>query len=145
ALTVDSLNGVRNRAVNSSGVREADPEFVKALQLLRDVQAAGAMGMRVEEEKDKGQNGVIFFRRDDVAPEIRAKALEIRRLLNMPAEGDRFTLVYSPMHGASNELAVNSRSMLQIMAAFSTYMEVPEAHLKSRSASPAFENAGTNA
>jgi hypothetical protein len=144
ALTVESLNGVRNRAVNSSGVREADPDFVRALQLLRDVQAAGAVGMRVEEDKEKGQNGVVFFRRDDVSPEIREKAEEIRRLLKMPADVDRFTLVYSPMHGASNELAVNSRSMLQIMAAFSSYMDVPEPHLKSHSASPAFENSGTN-
>ena len=45
------------------------------------------------------------------------------------------------MRGAENELAVNSRSMLQIMAAFASYMDVPEAHLKDHSAVPAFENA----
>jgi hypothetical protein len=45
------------------------------------------------------------------------------------------------VRGGENELAVNSRSMVQIMGAFSTYLDVPEAHLKDHSAVPAFENA----
>ena len=69
------------------------------------------------------------------------KAAEIRRLLKLPAEQQKFALTYSPVRGAENELAVNSRSMLQIMAAFASYMDVPEAHLKDHSAVPAFENA----
>ena len=52
----------------------------------------------------------------------------------------KYTLFYSPVRGADNELAVNSRSMLQIMSAFSTYMDVPEEHLVDRSALPAFEH-----
>jgi hypothetical protein len=63
----------------------------------------------------------------------------------MPADQQKFTLTYSPARGADNELAVNSRSMLQIMQAFSTYLDVPEAHLKDHSAVPAFENASPDA
>ena len=111
-------------------MREADPEFVRALQLMREVQAAGAIGMRVEEDKAKGATGVVFFRRDDVPAEIVEKAAEIRRLLKLPADRQKFTLIYSPVRGAENELAVNSRSMLQIMGAFASYLDVPEAHLK---------------
>jgi hypothetical protein len=136
-LTVEGLNGVRNRSTAGGAMREADPEFVRALGLLREVQAAGAFGMRVEEDKAKNATGVVFFRRDDVAPEIVAKAAEIRRLLKLPAEQQKFVLSYSPVRGAENELAVNSRSMLQIMAAFASYLDVPEAHLKDRSAVPA--------
>ena len=122
-------------------VREADPEFVRALDLLREVQAAGAFGMRVEEDKLKGSTGVVFFRRDDVPADIAEKGAEIRRLLKLPAEPQKFVLTYSPARGADNELAVNSRSMLQIMQAFASYLNVPEAHLKDHSAVPAFENA----
>jgi hypothetical protein len=46
------------------------------------------------------------------------------------------------VRGADNELAVNSRSMLQIMMAFASYMEVPEEHLKNHSAPPASGPAG---
>ena len=49
-------------------------------------------------------------------------------------------LAYSPVRGAGHELAVNSRSMLQIMAAFSTCLDVPEQHVKDHSAVPALEN-----
>ena len=136
-LTVESLNGVRNRSVAGGVMREADPEFVRALDLMREVQAAGAMGMRVEEDKDRGSTGVVFFKRDDVPAEIVEKAAEVRRLLKLSADLQRFALVYSPMRGEDNELAVNSRSMLQIMVAFASYMDVPEEHVKDRSASPA--------
>jgi hypothetical protein len=142
ALTVESLNGVRNRSTTGGTVREADPEFVRALQLMREVQAAGAFGMRVEEDKAKGATGVVFFRRDDVAPEIAEKGAEVRRLLKLPADQQRFVLTYSPVRGAEGELAVNSRSMLQIMGAFASYLDVPEAHLQDHSASGSFEHAG---
>jgi hypothetical protein len=142
-LTVEGLNGVRNRSTAAGAMREADPEFIRALQLLREVQAAGAFGMRVEEDKAKGSTGVVFFRRDDIPAEIAEKGAEIRRLLKLPPDQQRFVLTYSPMRGADNELAVNSRSLLQIMAAFASYLDVPEAHLQNHSAVPAFENASS--
>jgi hypothetical protein len=104
------------------------------------VQAAGAVGMRVEEDKDKNSTAVLFFRRDDVPANIVEKIVEIRRLLKLPAEPQRFVLTYSPVRGADDELAVNSRSMLQIMAAFASYLDVPEADLKEHRAVPAFES-----
>ena len=59
----------------------------------------------------------------------------------LPVDQQRFVLTYSPARGADNELAVNSRSMLQIMGAFSSYMDVPQEHLADHRASPAFESA----
>lgn len=53
---------------------------------------------------------------------------------------DRPTITYSPARGVGNELTVNSRSMLQIMSAFASYLDVPEAHLKEHSAAPGLEN-----
>jgi hypothetical protein len=107
---------------------------------MREVQTAGAVGMRVEENKEKGSTAVLFFRRDDVSADTVEKTAEIRRLLKLPAEPQKFALTYSPVRGTTNELAVNSRSMLQIMGAFASYLDVPEAHLKDHSALPAFEN-----
>ena len=139
-LTVEGLNGVRNRSTAAGALREADPDFIRALELMREVQAAGAVGMRVEEDKVKGSAAVLFFRRDDVSADILEKAAEVRRLLKLPADPQKFTLTYSPVRGADNELAVNSRSMLQIMAAFGSHLDAPEAHLKDHSAVPAFES-----
>jgi hypothetical protein len=139
-LTVESLNGVRNRSTAAGVMREADSDFVRALELMCEVQAAGAFGMRVEEDKAKGSTAVLFFRRDDVSADILAKTAEIRRLLKLPAEQQKYVISYSPVRGADNELAVNSRSLIQIMAAFASYMDLPEAHLKDHSAVPSPDN-----
>jgi hypothetical protein len=140
ALTVESLNGVRNRSTVAGGVREADPEFVRALQLLREVQMSGGFGMRVQENKDKTATSVLFFRRENLPPDILAKAAEIRRLLKLPPGGQEFQLVYSPAAGGEGQLGVGSRSMLQIMAAMASYADVPEADVQEGRALPALRS-----
>ena len=52
----------------------------------------------------------------------------------MPEDQQKFVLRYSPVRGGEDELSVNSRSMLQIMSAFASYVQVPEAHLRDHSA-----------
>lgn len=136
-MTVESLNGVRNRSTAAGMIREADPEFLRAIALLRELQATGAVGMRVEEDKVKGSIAVLFFRRDDMPADVVEKVAQIRRLLKMPTGPQKFILRYSPARGADDELTVNSRSMLQIMQAFSSYVDVPEEHVTDHSALPA--------
>ena len=142
-LTVESLNGVRNRSAAGGTVREADADFVRVQELLRDVQAAGGVGMRVEEDKARGSTAVLFFQRDDLPADVREKSVEIRRLLRLQADQQKFVLTYSPMRGAGNELAVNSRSLLQILQALSSYVEVPEQDLREKVVAPAFAPGAT--
>lgn len=140
ALSVESLNGVRNRSSAAGVIREADPEFLRVLELMRDIQSAGAVGMRVEEDKEKGKTAVLIMRRDNITPDIVAKQQEVRRLLQLPEDAEKFILKYSPARGEPGELSVNSRSMMQVMAAFASYIDVPEEHLKNHSAVPAPTN-----
>lgn len=133
-LTVESLNGLRNRSTSGGILRAADPEFIRALQLIREVQVEGAVGMRIEDGAAKGKTGVLFFRGEDVPGEIVQKSVEVRQLLKLPLDQRRFTLIYSPVRGKPDELAVNSRSMLQILMAFGSYVDVPQEHLDEHSA-----------
>ena len=139
-LTVESINGVGNRSTSAGAVRDADPDFIRALTLLREAQVAGAVGMRIEEGPNKSSTSVVFFRGEDLPPEMLEKCKEIRRLLRLPAEGKKYTLVYSPVPGAPGELAVKSRSMLQIMEAFASYIDVPDEDLKAGRAMPTLNN-----
>lgn len=141
-LSVESLNGVRNRSTAGGTMTEADPEFVEALRLLRELQSAGGFGMRVEENPAKSSTGVMFFRNEDLHPAMLEKAAEVRRLLKLDGDARRFALVYSPARGEAGELAVNSRSMLQIMGAFASHIHVPEAHRQNGSALPGFDALG---
>jgi hypothetical protein len=139
-LTVEGLNGLGNRSIAGGVVREAEADFLRVLGLIRDIQTAGALGMRVEEDKVKGTTAVLFFRRDDVPAEVVEKINEARRLLKLPSDQQKYVLTYSPMRGSTNELAVNSRSMLQVMSAFASYVDVPEQHLKEHRAAPSAES-----
>ena len=127
-LTVESLNGLRNRSASGGTWRAEEPDFVRVLELLREAQNSGVFGMRVEEDKAKGSVGIVFLRNADVPAEVEAQTAEIRRLLHLRAGQERLVLSYSPVRGAEDELSVNSRSMLQIMMAFATYVDVPEEH-----------------
>src|SRR5262249_544136 len=57
-----------------------------------------------------------------------------------PPDQQKFMLAFSPVRGTDEELTVNSRSMLQVMQAFASYVDVPEADLAAQRAVPALEN-----
>ena len=139
-MTLESLNGVNNRSVVAGTLREADPRFVEAVKMLRELQATGAFGTRVESTGNKQENVVFFFRGEgEIPPEIEAKTAHIRELLNLEANNRRYALVQSPARGAKGELGVGTRSVLQVMMAFASYVEVPAEHLQDRSAIPSLE------
>jgi len=140
ALTTESLNGLHNRSTAAGALREADPDFTRVLQLLREVQAAGAFRMRVMENADKTETTVVFFRGDNLSPEMIDKFSEIRRLLKLSEGDSQLKLVYSSATGGPGELGVGSRSMLQIMSAMATYTDVPAADLKDGRAVPSMSS-----
>lgn len=65
--------------------------------------------------------------------------LRVVELLRLPPDEHRFVISYSPMRGGNRDLTVNSRSMLQILMAFASVVDVPEQHVRQRSASPAVD------
>jgi len=72
------------------------------------------------------------------------KAAEVRRLLKMPAEGQRFTLIYSPGRGRPTSwrqqpLDVANHGCLR------SYVDIPDAHMKDHSATPAPDSASAEA
>ena len=73
------------------------------------------------------------------------KLAEIRRLLNLPEGQYEFNLVYSPVAGGQGELAVGSRSMMQIMQAMSSYTDVPEEDIKEGRAVASLQSANSAA
>jgi hypothetical protein len=91
-------------------------------------------------DKSRDETAMLFFRRDNAPPEIVDKIEEIRQLLKLPEGLQKFNLVYSPVRGATNELAVGSRSMVQVMGAFASYADVPEQDLKDGRAPPSLSS-----
>jgi len=134
--TVESFNGLQNRSTAPGPPREADPAFVQALELMREIQMAGGINLGVAKDKDKDETTVAVFRAANLPPATLEKSAELRRLLGLPTEQLRFRVITSPGRGPEGDLAIQPRSLLQVMQAVGAFVEVPPEHLAQEWAMP---------
>jgi hypothetical protein len=136
AWTIESLNGLHNRSSMPGTARLADPEFVRALALMRELQAAGSVSLGARTDARTGDSTVAVFRRGNLPPDVQAKGTELRRLLGLPTEQLTFPVVTSPAPGPKGELAMQPRSLLQILEAVAAFVDIPPEHLAQEWATP---------
>ena len=139
--SVESLNGLRNRSTAAGRLRAADPEFVHALELMREIQVAGGVSIGVEPGKTEGDTTVVVFGRENLSPEALEKSAALRRLLDLPADQTSFRIVTSPVRAAKGALAMQPRSLLQVMMTLSSFVDVPPEHVAEQRAVPGVEKA----
>jgi hypothetical protein len=127
-LGVESLNGLRNRPISLGSRQKADPEFFRVLALMREIQDAGAVGLRIEQPTNGQPTTILFFRSDKIEAAMQAKISEVRELLGLSPGQTAFRLVQSPLRGEAGELSIATRSLVQMMAALAFGVEVPPKH-----------------
>jgi hypothetical protein len=127
-LSLDSLNGFRNRPVALGARHSVDPEFFQIVALLRNLQDAGALGLRMDPPANGTQPATLFFQTDRLAPEARAGLAQLRELLGLATDQPACRLVQSPLRGGVGELSVGTRSLWQVMTAMSLGVEIPPRH-----------------
>jgi hypothetical protein len=126
-ICVQSINGLNNRAGSMAFARQANPDFYRLLLALRRIQQSGGVGIRIREEEGQLTTIIVFERNID--DELRKDVNLVRRLLDLDLESHEFRLVYGHFSQSSDELAVLSRSMMEILMEIATYVEVPSNHL----------------
>lgn len=135
-LTVDTVNGLKNRSVSGGQLRPADPEFTRMVQVLRKAQISGHVGIRVEREKDKSDAVTFFFQDRNIDPELARELADVRKSLGLdPARGE-FRVVFGATASNPNEIAILSRSVIRILSELGTFVEVPVEHQVSGIAPP---------
>jgi hypothetical protein len=129
-----SVNGRQSRAGTGKYRRSADPEFLRALQLLGEQQQSGRMTLRIlrEEGKNSKEVVVLVLPRGDAA-----RTAEIRGLLGLAPDAAELRIVYGAAPRTPDEVAILTRSMLEVMREFASCVEVPEEDVASGSAEPA--------
>lgn len=138
-LCLDSFNGLFNRSVSLASKRQPNEAFFEVIILMREIQDAGAIGMKIVQSEDEQQTIVFFFRNQNVSEEIQQKSAEVRRLLEVPDHQMEFKLVYSPMKGGPGELGIGTRSMWQILTAMAMGIVIPDSHRERRLIPPLTE------
>jgi hypothetical protein len=137
---VSSINGLKNQSSTIHGTSPPDPDFLRALALMRKIQVAGGVAMRVEQDAQKQQTLLLALRRPDASPETKAESLELRRLLGLAPNASEFKLVFGATAANDKEVAVATRSILQLMATMAADVEVPAQDLAEHSATPGWDS-----
>jgi hypothetical protein len=127
-VCVHSINGVRNRYGGSARARVADPEFYPLLQRMRRVQDAGGLGMRVQ--KTGETEGVVMTFREKVDPALQPDITAIREALGLAQDAKEFRVAYGAVAKDDKEIAILSRSMLEILIDIASYIQVPQEHVE---------------
>ena len=127
-LTVDAVNGMRSHVSGGANQRAGDADFYRVVTLLRKIQISGAMGMKII-KKGENSSTVMFFYREKLTPEIVAAFVELRHLLGLDPGAGEMTVSYGFLPATNREIAMLTRSMMQIMAALATQVTVPPEHV----------------
>ena len=126
-----------NDLYNSSGrlmiTRNADKEFNQLLDALAYIQKAGGLGARIVAQ-DSGKS-VVFFRRN-MDKELTQQVLRSQELLKLNPDKSEFSLVYGSSTSDDTEIAMLTRSMLDITVELSQHVQIPRKHIEENRASP---------
>jgi hypothetical protein len=133
-LTVHTFNGIQNRFGGAARRRPADPEFYELLARLRRIQDSGAIGLRVQ--RTGREETTLLTLRQKVDPAIEADILMVRQLLGVDPQGREFRVVYGAVAADNKELAMLTRSILDILIDMASFITVPEAHVQERRVFP---------
>ena len=128
-ITVESINGFRSRVAAGIDQRKGDPAYYRLVALMRKTQQSGAFGMRIIKEKDKKETTVLFFHRKNISPDVAEARMEINRLLGLDPEAQEISVAYGLIPKNDREIAMLTRSTLQIMIDLATQIDVPSEHV----------------
>jgi len=123
-ILVQTINGIDNRFGGTLMERPADPRFYQVIELLGRIQQSGGLGMRFK-PLGKKEPVVIFFR-GQPTEEIRNETNTVRQLLGLKKDAREFRVVHGAIAADDQEIAIITRSMIQIMTELASYVDVPE-------------------
>jgi hypothetical protein len=125
-LAVRSVNGVGS---SSALGRSTDPtDYYEMVLLMQQLQTSGGLSFRVE-QRPSGEAAVIVIR----APETQQVALwraRLAELLGLELGRSEYRLVFGHHAADGSEIAMLTRSILEMLAELAMWIEVPAEHVE---------------
>ena len=122
-ICVQTINGVDNRFGATAMGKSADPRFRRLIEAMRRIQISGGLGMRVKPMLDK--KAVVVFFRSKLSDEIAKDVNTVQQILGLSPDAKEIRVVYGAFAADDQEIAMLTRSMLQIMIELASYIDVP--------------------
>jgi hypothetical protein len=128
-LTIDSINGLRSQMLAGANRRTGNPDYYRVIDLMRTIQRSGAVGMRIKKSENQQDTTVLFIQQKGLTPEIQAARNELVSLLDLNPDWREASVSYGLIPKEDGEIALLTRSMLQIMIKLATSIDVPSEHI----------------
>jgi hypothetical protein len=126
-LCVKSVNDIDNNSTAPGFARPPDPRFPELVELLGKVQRSGAVGTRLV-KKDKWEAAMMTFRRR-VDPNTARDLAAARKLMGVDPNVTETVVTYGSAPTAANEIAILTRSIMEIIVEMASRIDVPEEHV----------------
>jgi hypothetical protein len=133
-VCVTAVNGIYNESTQRLLTREADPDFERLIAAITRIQQDGGLDIRIAKQGEY-EGPLLYFRRD-LSKDPARDAAEVKRLLGLDPNANEFRLSYGSMAADESEIAILTRSMLQITTEMAARVQVPESHVQENRASP---------
>jgi len=127
---VQSVNGIRNRYGGAGRNLPADPQFYVLIKKLREIQDSGALELRVLKETNREANLVVLGGNRD--EKVEAQGRDVRNILGIDPQVREFKVVYGSIPSNDKEIALLTRSVLQLVVDLASFVEVPDIHVEEK-------------
>ena len=111
AVAVKSINGLHAGSTTLIQQQAPDLSFYLVLKFMRELQMTDSFALRVIE---KGEGTSLIFKPRSTDEEMKAKALEVRKMLGLDLTTHEFRLATGAVPMDDQEIAILTRSMLEI-------------------------------
>jgi len=128
-LAVDSVNGIRGRVSGGSNARSGDPKYFRMVELMRIIQKSGVIGMRIIKGKDDRDTTIMFLHKQNLPPDVAETSRELTDLLGLRPGIQDVKVRYGLIPTDDTEIAMTTRSLLQIMIELATQINAPPEHV----------------
>jgi hypothetical protein len=133
-VTARAINGVYNYSASQTRTRSADPTFQKVIDAIRSLQQAGALSVRIEKRNDQESTYVGFIHGG--GEEVERNIQFVKDKLGINPNNDEVQLVFGARQRNPDQIALQTRSVQEILSEFSVGVEVPEGDLAEGRATP---------
>jgi hypothetical protein len=128
-IGVRSVNGIHAGTRMGLAKRSADPEFDELLGVLRQLQEHDSIGLRIA-----GGMGMIVLRAEPDEKDALEAIAHFKRILKLNPDASEFSIVYGTVPPSTKEIAILTRSMLEILYESAAGVDVPASDLEEKRA-----------
>ena len=123
------INGLHNQSSLGLTEETGDPDFFEVLKALGRIQKSRAVGVRLRVKED-GKQAVMFIKTGDEFKDVKQDIDYVREKLRLSPSEPEYALVFGLWPQNESEIAVLSRSMIEILYQLAADIDVPAPHLE---------------